>query len=149
MSRFSSKTQRASVFVSTNISAKLAAQASQKVVDKDALVCRFLDIKSESAGNSIQVNIRISRQNRTTEPTSAVFWLWFATTRDGAAGGTQTVDPPDAGTIIETVSADEFYTVMSDSDGVYQFALTKPTAGSVFVRAQIGTQVTTQEYVWT
>lgn len=149
MSRFSVKTQRASQLASTNTSAKIASLASQRVVDKDALVVRFLDIKTTSAGNSIQINIRISRQNRTTEPTAAVFFLWFSTTRDGPSGGTQTVDAPVAGTIIETITANRHYTVMSDADGVYQFDLTKPTAGSVFVRGQIGTQVITQEYVWT
>lgn len=150
MSVFQTKPQRAAASARPSAAAKSAGVAMARMTSKDALVPRFVKVDTAAATDPITVQIFVTRQsNNTTEPTSTRVAVWFSTTKDGPLGGTQTLGSFTNGGIVATESANQSYLMYSDADGKIVFDLTKPTAGSVFVRAQIGGQVVTQEYVWT
>lgn len=150
MSVFLTKPQRAQSLAAPQAAAKAAGQALQRVSGKDPIVARFSKYASVAATNPITVEIIVTRQaNNTTEPTSTSMFVWFSTTKEGPYGGTQTYGPLNDGKLVATLSANQMYQFQSDENGVLSFDLTKPTAGSIFVRCQIAAQVITQEYIWT
>ena len=150
MSVFRTKPQRALSTTAPQAAAKAAGLAAGRSIGKDALVGRFGKHANTAATVAQTVEITVIRQaNNTVEATSTMLTVWFATTKDGPRGGTQTYGPINTGSLSAATVADQQYQFQTDENGILSFDLTKPTAGTVYVRCQIGGQVVTEPFVWT
>ncbi len=150
MSVFRTKPQRALSTSAPQAAAKAAGLAAGRTLGKDALVGRFGKHANTAATVAQTVEITVIRQaNNTVEATSTTVTIWFATTKDGPKGGTQTYGPLNTGDLIATLSANQMYQFQTDANGILSFDLTKPTAGTIYVRCQIGGQVVSEPFVWT
>lgn len=150
MSVFQVKPQRALSSARPAAAAKAAGVSLGRIAGKDALIPRYRKHDSVAATSAVSIEIDVVRQaNNTTEPTSTFVTVWFSTSKEGPKNATVTYGPLNSGTLVATPSANQMYQFQTTEDGYLSFDLTKATAGTVYVRCQIGGQVVTEAYVWT
>lgn len=109
----------------------------QQLFDQPLAECRITsDLEGDSAANTIRSDIQVIDRVKNNWKGRWAVLVFIATEANGAPGGTQTVTL-NTGTILDTITPNETYLVLTEADGTFQIDVNTTLTQTLYLHTAV------------